>query len=105
MADGRNLYFEGAIPFFFEVIDVGAGAVGLSASQMATKDFVGAEVELDNGPTVYTYDGSTPVAPNTGKIGYQLDNIYLTVARAIRFLAVRQGAVNGTLRVHYFLKR
>jgi hypothetical protein len=106
---GFTLETHNRIPGEYEVVTVGAAAVGLSAGKIkpesgpyANMSARAALLSLEEGDMRFRLDGTPPTAAD----GHYLtsgDTLVLTGTQAMeQFQAVRAGEAGGTLRVTYF---
>ncbi len=96
-------------PGGYEVVTVGAAAVGLSAAKInpssgpyAKASARAALVSSEEGDLRFRLDGAAPTASN-GHYFTSGDTLVLSGTQALaQFLAIRAGEANGVLRVTYF---
>jgi len=87
------------IPLVYEELPVSVAVVKFQ--KLPAAGHVKTELVFTFGPVNYTFDGSLPTA-NVGKPGNDGDTLTLTQAEAVRFQAIRQGALDGTVRAHHY---
>ena len=92
-------------PYDYEEVTVGAAAIGLTASKLATPSGAryvhSVAIRFAGGPIRIRVDGTDPTAA-VGVPVYDTDWLVFDAQSASTLKMIRQGSTNGTARVTYY---